>query len=188
MSYILGPDPKHCPHPQDAIVNPIRILCAEMELGRRYSTQPERTDFSKFVYFWSRVDVRQSVNECWEWKAFRARNGLAYGQVNWEGIKTVAHRVAFLLTFGDHIKSFDVMHKCDNPSCCNPNHLRKATTRENILDAFQKERMNCLTKSEIVTIRERFSLGISQKEIAKAIGVSRASVNRVVKGKAFAWL
>lgn len=52
-----------------------------------------------------------------------------------------AHRIAYVLATSDDISSDDsICHHCDNPPCCNPDHLFKGTALENNHDAFQKGR------------------------------------------------
>jgi predicted HTH domain antitoxin len=51
-----------------------------------------------------------------------------------------AHKVAWILTNGPIPNGLMVCHKCDNPPCCNPNHLFLGTQTENMQDALAKGR------------------------------------------------
>jgi hypothetical protein len=66
--------------------------------------------------FWSRVDQSNS-NGCWPWT----------GPVNADGYGLTAnaraHRAAWILTHGLISSAQHVLHRCDNPPCCNPDHL-----------------------------------------------------------------
>jgi hypothetical protein len=84
--------------------------------------------------FWEWVDIRGD-DDCWEWKRSRFPDG--YGQVN----HTVAHRIAWEMTNGPIPEGLWVLHKCDNPPCCNPNHLFLGTVKDNVHDAMRKGRM-----------------------------------------------
>jgi HNH endonuclease len=75
---------------------------------------------------------------CWEWAGRRdARN---YGRVQFAGRDQLAHRVVWELTFGPPAAGLVVMHRCDNPPCCRPSHLRLGTQAENIADMDAKGR------------------------------------------------
>ena len=79
--------------------------------------------------FWSHVDVR-GPDECWPWK-LRCNIG-GYGQFSIKAIPYPAHRVVYLLQHNaDPGCELDVLHSCDNPPCCNPNHHHIGTALEN---------------------------------------------------------
>lgn len=77
--------------------------------------------------FWSKVNFTMY---CWEWTA--AKDSAGYGRLNRKtyGYHTT-HRYAYYETFDtiDHNRVID--HRCFNPSCVNPLHLREATVKEN---------------------------------------------------------
>lgn len=72
------------------------------------------------------------TGECWLWTGPRTAAG--YGRFGDE----YAHRLAWEETHSVSAEGFEVMHKCDNPPCINPAHLRLGTHRENMLDAWAK--------------------------------------------------
>lgn len=56
-------------------------------------------------------------------------------------IRGLLHRVAWEAHNAEPIpEEMVVMHTCDNPACCNPNHLRLGTQLENIQDCVRKDR------------------------------------------------
>lgn len=78
-------------------------------------------------------------DDCWPWTGSRNRDG--YGQVMLEGKKQKAHRVVLAWKLGRPIKpGKQSMHTCDNPPCCNPDHLREGSHAENMEDSRQKGR------------------------------------------------
>lgn len=92
--------------------------------------------------FWKKVDRRQA-GECWPWTASLHDKG--YGQIylaeaEGESRKEFAHRVAWLLTSGSIPEGLHVLHKCDNRSCCNPEHLFLGTNGDNVADKVKKGR------------------------------------------------
>jgi hypothetical protein len=100
-------------------------------------TTPER--------FWKKV-AKSTDDNCWPWLRHCTR--LGYGMVGYEGRKQPSHRIAYLFTFGDFDRSLDVLHKCDNPPCCNPKHLFLGTAKDNIHDAIKKGRWSPMQKEE----------------------------------------
>lgn len=73
-----------------------------------------------------RVDVR-GPEECWPWLLSLKPEG--YGQVGWtvdsrRTAMTLAHRVAWMATFGPIPDGDTIDHVCRNRVCCNPSHLR----------------------------------------------------------------
>ena len=109
--------------------------------------------------FWSKVDQR-GPDECWNWKA-STTNG--YG-VFWTGSKSVgAHRYAYVYKTGRPISSNTLIcHHCDNPACCNPNHLFEGTAKDNFDDMVSKGRQQDVSlmqeASRAAKVRYRLSL------------------------------
>lgn len=93
--------------------------------------------------FWSKVQ-KMSKDNCWEWTGFRNDNGYGYMQVYGKNIrprkKIGAHRMSYIIHFGDIPKGFCICHKCDNRNCVNPNHLFLGTYNDNIQDMIKKGR------------------------------------------------
>ncbi len=88
--------------------------------------------------FWAKVDSR-SPHECWEWQAGRHSRG--YGIFYLTGhTQILAHRLALALATGTIPEGAYALHSCDNPPCCNPNHLRWGTQAENMHDAASRGR------------------------------------------------
>lgn len=74
---------------------------------------------------------------CHEWTG--PINSAGYGVVH-IGLHTIlVHRLVHAMKTGD-ARAEVVMHKCDNPRCCNPDHLRSGTYQENMEDMRAKSR------------------------------------------------
>lgn len=95
-----------------------------------------RTDITEF---WNFVDIR-GEDDCWEWQ--RSRRIQGYGQFWFQGKLWGASRLAYHLTHGAIPEGKLICHTCDNPPCCNPNHLFAGTPRDNTLDMYRKGRAN----------------------------------------------
>ena len=76
--------------------------------------------------------------KCWEWRGNRDVDG--YGRFRWNYEMFGAHRVAWELAHGPVPAGMLVLHRCDNPPCCNPDHLWLGTNVENIADRHAKGR------------------------------------------------
>lgn len=87
--------------------------------------------------FWSKVAKTADNDGCWNWIAGRHKG---YGTFGIDGGKTQAPRVAYLLANGPFDLELFVLHRCDNPACCNPRHLFLGTHDDNMRDMSEKGR------------------------------------------------
>lgn len=82
------------------------------------------------------------TDNCWNWTGRLDRDG--YGMVDGVLRKNYgqrAHRVSYQIYKGDIPNGLVVLHSCDNPSCCNPDHLSVGTQADNVKDAQMKGRL-----------------------------------------------
>lgn len=134
-------------------------------------------------------NIRVSENGCHEWIGYADTNG--YGRMSAFGRKSgqLAHRVSWELTNGPIPSDMDVLHRCDNPPCCNPEHLWLGTAEDNVRDMIQKgrrvpiptrrgENINTakLTPDDVRRIR---SSSKSSAELGVKYGISRVQVNNI---------
>ena len=153
--------------------------------------------------FWSKVD---RSGDCWEWTAFRDRNGYGWFSV---GGKTVrAHRQSWEMANGLIPDGLLVCHRCDNPPCVRADHLFLGTPHDNTNDAAAKGRMasgdrngsrvhrermprgeanpfSRLDESTVRAIRGRRDEGALLREIAAEFDVSLPQVHKIVTRSAW---
>ncbi|MHA6903314.1 HNH endonuclease signature motif containing protein (plasmid) [Ralstonia syzygii subsp. celebesensis] len=112
------------------------------------------------------------------------------------GRTQLAHRVAYCEHHGlclDAIKGKVVRHRCDNPTCVNPEHLELGTQADNMQD--KKARGRCikgtahhntkLTPRQVQSIRERYTPRCQtngQHALAREFGVAQDTVFKIIKG------
>ena len=78
---------------------------------------------------------------CWLWQASVTADGYGRMGIGGPGNKRMlAHRVAWQLYVGKIPDGMLVLHKCDNPPCCNPKHLFLGTDADNARDMSRKGR------------------------------------------------
>lgn len=138
---------------------------------------------------WSRV-TRCADVDCWPWVGGRA-HPFGYGLIGLDGRPTTAHRVAWLVTRGPIPRGLSVLHRCDNPPCCNPAHLFLGTQADNMHDRHAKGRFARgsavhsakLTEDHVRAIRATYSVGIrgrGVRALATRYGVAKNAVRCVL--------
>jgi len=146
--------------------------------------------------FWRRVDIE--ANEiCWNWLG--AVDGGNYGIFRssiFSEIKT--HRISWYLTYGKIPQDMWVLHKCDNPICCNPQHLFLGNNQDNINDKVLKNRQSRLfgerngrsklTIRDIKEIRKLHINGYSYRDITSVFPISFTQTARIIRGESWSWV
>lgn len=119
---------------------------------------------------------------CHLWGGVRDRQG--YGIVTIDRKTRRSHRIAWELAHGKIPEGLCVLHKCDNPSCVNVEHLFLGTRKDNAIDKMNKGRgligtdhcMCKLTESQVLSIRKDPRV---HRIIAKEYGISNQHVSDI---------
>ena len=82
----------------------------------------------------------QRIGECWEYQGFSDGDGYGQARRHPEYMEA-AHRIVFTELNGPLPTDVFVCHTCDNPPCCNPDHLFAGTAHDNYWDCRRKGRM-----------------------------------------------
>ncbi len=150
---------------------------------------PELSDAVMVSRFWRLVD-RKGADECWEWLGYRHESG--YGVFTTPEGRKGAHELALSFTTGEkRLPGLMTCHSCDNPPCCNPNHLRFDTAQGNVDDMVSRGRLAVgeasnrtqLTDADVLLMRERRAMGARHKDLAIDFGATTAAVTAIVHGR-----
>lgn len=103
------------------------------------SLTPERIHVARSGYVKNPLDrTVRTPTGCLEWTGKRHKG---YGVTTFGRNSTVfTHRKVWMLTFGAIPAGLCVLHRCDNPPCCNPDHLFLGTALDNARDRTAKGR------------------------------------------------
>lgn len=162
--------------------------------GQTQGTKPW-SDEDREWNFWARLSY--SEYGCWLWQGGKIKSG--YGSVRWAGPVCRAHAIARMLTSGPIPKGLFVLHKCDTPACCRPDHLFLGTNTDNMRDMSAKGRtgihlgesnVNAKLNVGIVrAIRRAWTPGYgSCRRLAAKLGISEGSLSSVVHGRTWGWV
>jgi len=134
------------------------------------------------------------TDSCWIWQGSRQNRGYGHLCRRGGGFE-LAHRVSYRFYKGDIPKGLNVLHKCDNPSCVNPNHLFLGSQKDNMHDMIKKGRKvvsrmfgeknpkSLFSLDKVNQMRLLYSQGCKISEIHKIFGGSYQSIWYIIKGK-----
>lgn len=164
--------------------------------GRTIGNGRVRYDPVTTARFWSKVDVKKSLGECWVWTGSRKEKG--YGRIKIQGQNFTASRVAWEMLHGKSLGKMAALHRCDRPECCNPFHLYAGTVKDNADDArfalaehevaasIPRRRSNKLDRYTVAHIKAALAAGLHPELLAESVGVHVATITRIRDGHTFA--
>lgn len=158
--------------------------------------------YSKIDYLKQRS--KSTETGCIVWIANKDKDG--YGIATYKNEDWVAHRLAYSVFNNITKKEMNglvVCHKCDNPSCINPEHLFLGTHRDNMLDRDVKKRQatgerngnSKLTDKQRAEIIQKYGSAlittkargrrkdgqVTYMSVGKLYGVSDTAIRRIVE-------
>ena len=148
------------------------------------------TDSSFQQKFFSRL--RRVPSGCLEWQGCICGSGSGYGSVWVGGKMQMTHRVAWIIAHGPIHDGECVLHHCDNPLCCDIDHLFLGTLADNTRDMIAKGRAwriksgnrGKLTPEEVTEICRVYVPGsreFGQGALAKRFGVHQTHIGWIVR-------
>jgi hypothetical protein len=134
--------------------------------------------------FWKYVN-KDTGTDCWDWNGNKDK--LGYARFWIKGKRYLIHRYSMMLA-GHDIEGLDVCHKCDNPSCCNPEHLFLGSHEDNMKDMVKKGRHvrpasagkpRKLSNEQALEIRHST---LSSRVLSKMYNINRCTILRIKNG------
>jgi hypothetical protein len=142
--------------------------------------------------FWSKV--KKSDDGCWTWTAAKDKDGYGLFWLNQAMVR--AHRLSLLTKIDPNgetdYNSLFACHKCDNPSCVNPDHIYFGSHTDNIADMVNRGRglsgerspATSLTEKDVTQIRIMYFNGnTTSRKLAKQFGVGKSTILRIIHHK-----
>ena len=131
-----------------------------------------------------RLSIPVSESGCWIWVASSDRNGYGKVKVNKQNLR--AHRWSWELHNGTIPDDMQVLHRCDVPSCVNPEHLFIGTNQDNVDDRESKgrsyklpiHRTNKVSESDVLEIR-RLKGTVRVVDLASRYGLHYSQISRI---------
>jgi len=140
-------------------------------------------------YLLSRIKIAD--NGCWIWIKGTDRHGYGIVPLN-SGVRS-SHRLAYKLFCGEITEGLSICHICDNPPCCNPEHLFLGTHAENMQDALQKNRFPHRATAWAASVESRkiprkvaeevilrYNKGEHKEAISIDLKIGRTTVYRII--------
>lgn len=129
-------------------------------------------------------------NGCVMWLG--GKHAFGYGQCNLDGKPhQLVHRVVWEHYNGPIPKGVWVLHSCDVPGCCNPDHLFLGNAGDNVRDMVEKDRqakgelvgLAKLEAKDVVSMRRAHRLGATITDLANRYSVGVGAIHNALTGK-----
>lgn len=167
-----------------------------MRVRRHGSPYGGRTPLG-VICAWIAENIAFDGDDCLTWP-FAISKEDGYGRVMHEGKIWVASRLMCHLAHGPAPKDgMDAAHVCGNGhlACVNPKHMIWKTRADNLADMVdhgtavrgESASWSKLTEADVRKIRSLEGT-VSQSEMAAMFGVSRGSVQDILRGRNWGWL
>lgn len=128
---------------------------------------------------------------CWLWLGSVNNWGYGRSTVGWTR-ERAAHRLSWIAHRGALPRGIVLRHKCDTPSCVNPEHLELGTQIDNVNDMLSRGRnwvplgelagSARLTATQVSEIRRRRLSGALLRTLASDYGVHISTISLLARG------
>jgi DNA-binding transcriptional regulator YiaG len=158
------------------------------------------TDYPNYIHH---IRIRilakcvKNANGCLEYRSGKLKHKYGLTSITLKGIRrsVPVHRAIWMATHNclELPGNVVIRHKCDNPCCCNIDHLEDGTCKDNAQDKIKRGRYakkiklhtrQCKLSDETVKAIRNESEGYKQWHIAEKYGVSVGYVSKLRSGKA----
>lgn len=130
--------------------------------------------------------LTETLEGCWEFIGAKDSDG--YGRIWYINNTLMAHRVSWIIHNGLIPDGLFVLHKCDNPPCCHPDHLELGTAEANTKDMLAKGRYKIirackLTGEQAAEIKASLAKGGSRIALSKQFNISLGAIDAIKHGR-----
>lgn len=129
---------------------------------------------------------------CWDWLGIIDTNQ-GYAKVQFKRENISAHRLSWIIHYGDIPKDKQINHHCDNRKCTNPEHLYLGTQKQNEEDKLKRNRQAKgsingsakLNEYQVKEIKELLREGKSQYFLSEKYNISYPTINNIKNEKSW---
>lgn len=133
---------------------------------------------------------------CWLWEPSLDRHGYGRAVVRLAhaagSVLRGAHRLSYEAFTGPIPDELCVLHRCDVPCCCCPDHLFLGTKADNNADMAAKGRASGgrfgyakLTEASVREALRLLASGLSQRSVGARLGVNRSTISGIATGRSW---
>lgn len=155
---------------------------------------------NKFSKNGKNIILQNKENGCIECVS-HSKDDCGYTRIRYNGKHERLFRVIYQLKNGNIPHNMVLRHTCDNPSCCNIEHLVVGTQKDNVRDMIERNRskyhlekksiQGTKNKSNKLTenaVKDIFLSSLSCNKLAKIYNVSKTTIILIKKQNMWSWL